>query len=46
MLAHADNLSAAQPARIDLRFSQADVMATPLDEVQVVHTPDAGAQTC
>ena len=29
---------------MDLRFSQADVMTTPLDEVQVVHTTDAGAK--
>ena len=42
VLAHADNLTPGQPARVDLRFSQADVMATPLDQVQVVHTTDAG----
>ena len=28
------------PATITLRYSQADVMGTPLDEVQVVHTTD------
>jgi hypothetical protein len=44
VLAHADNLTAGQAARVDLRFSQADVMATPLNEVQVVHTTDAGAE--
>jgi hypothetical protein len=40
VLAHADGLTGA--ARIDLRFSQADVMATPLHEVQVMHVTDAG----
>jgi hypothetical protein len=42
VLAHADNLVAdsAHPATITLRYSQADVMGTPLDEVQVVHTTD------
>ena len=42
VLAHADALVAdsAHPARIVLRYSQADVMSTPLDEVQVVHTTD------
>ena len=42
VLAHADNLAAdnAHPAKVVLRFSQADVMSTPLDEVQVVHTTD------
>jgi hypothetical protein len=44
VLAHADGLAAgsADPARIVLRYSQPDVMSTPLDEVQVVHTTDAG----
>jgi hypothetical protein len=44
VLAHADNLVAnpAGPATLKLRFSQADVMATPVSEVQVVHTPDSG----
>jgi len=44
VLAHADNLvpDGAHPARIDIRFSQADVMNTPLGEVQVVHTTDSG----
>ena len=44
MLAHADGLApdTAQPARLALRFSQADVMATPVDQVQVVHTTDNG----
>jgi hypothetical protein len=42
VLAHADNLTAGQAARIDLRFSQADVMGTPLDQVQVVHQTDTG----
>ena len=40
VLAHADSLGAA--ALIQLRFSQADVMATALDQIQVVHTPDSG----
>jgi hypothetical protein len=42
VLAHADNLvpDSAHPATITLRYSQADVMGTPLDEVQVVHTTD------
>ena len=42
--AHADQLDAnpANPATITLRFSQADVMATPLAEVQVGHISDAG----
>jgi len=44
VLAHADNLvpDTAHPARITLRYSQPDVMATPLGEVQVVHTTDGG----
>jgi hypothetical protein len=44
VLAHADNLvaNAASPATLRLRMSQADVMATPISEVQVVHTPDSG----
>lgn len=41
VLAHADGLGAS-PAVIQLRYSQADVMSTPLNEVQVVHTTDAG----
>ena len=42
VLAHADNLvpDAAHPARLTVRYSQADVMATPVGEVQVVHTDD------
>ncbi len=43
VLAHADNLTPGQPARVDVRFSQPDVMGTPLDQVQVVHTTDSGA---
>jgi hypothetical protein len=45
--AHADQLPAdpANPATITLRFSQADVMATPLAEVQVGHISDAGVMT-
>ena len=35
----------ANPATITLRFSQADVMATPLTEVQVGHISDAGVMT-
>ena len=35
----------ANPATIMLRFSQADVMATPLSEVQVGHISDAGVMT-
>jgi hypothetical protein len=44
VLAHADQLAVAadDPATIYLRFGQADVMATPLDEIQVAHTSDAG----
>jgi hypothetical protein len=42
VLAHAENLTAGQAARIDLRFSQSDVMGTPLDQVQVVHQTDTG----
>ncbi len=46
VLAHADNLvtDSAHPAQVVLRFSQADVMSTPLDEVQVVHTTDDNQQ--
>ncbi len=46
VLAHADNLvtDGAHPAQIRLRYSQADVMGTPLSEVQVVHTTDDGFQ--
>jgi hypothetical protein len=42
--AHADQLDVdpANPATLVLRFSQADVMATPLSEVQVGHISDAG----
>ena len=45
--AHADQLTpnAANPATLTLRYSQADVMNTPLEEVQVAHTDDAGHQT-
>ncbi len=45
--AHADGLVSdpAQPATITLRFSQADVMSTPLAEVQVAHISDAGVMT-
>jgi hypothetical protein len=44
VLAHADNLvaNAASPATLKLRMSQSDVMATPISEIQVVHTPDSG----
>ena len=47
VLAHADQLAVdpANPATITLRFSQADVMATPLAEVQVGHISDAGVMT-
>ena len=46
VLAHVDNLTAntATPARIDIRYSQADVMSTPLDQIQVVHTEDSGQE--
>jgi hypothetical protein len=46
VLAHADQLvpDAAHPATITLRLSQPEVMATPLAEVQVVHTTDAGQE--
>ena len=42
--AHAEGLvpDRSAPARIELRFSQADVMQTPVQEVQVWHTPDSG----
>jgi hypothetical protein len=42
--AHADQLDPdpANPAELTLRFSQADVMTTPLAEVQVGHISDAG----
>jgi hypothetical protein len=42
--AHADQLDPdpANPAQLTLRFSQADVMTTPLAEVQVGHISDAG----
>jgi hypothetical protein len=44
--AHADVLAGpADPATLTLRFSQADVMATPLAEVQVGHISDAGVMT-
>ena len=45
--AHADQLDVdpANPAIITLRFSQPDVMATPLPEVQVGHISDAGVMT-
>ena len=45
--AHADGLvtDPAQPATITLRFSQADVMSTPLADVQVAHISDAGVMT-
>ena len=45
--AHADQLDVdpANPATSVLRFSQADVMATPLSEVQVGHISDAGVMT-
>jgi hypothetical protein len=43
VLAHADNLGAGTGgALLQLRYSQPDVMSTPLDQVQVVHTTDAG----
>jgi hypothetical protein len=47
VFAHADGLVAdpAQPATITLRFSQADVMSTPLAEVQVGHISDTGVMT-
>ena len=46
VLAHVENLATdtAHPAKIVLRYSQADVMSTPLDEVQVVHTTDDSQQ--
>ncbi len=42
--AHAEGLvpDRSAPARIELRFSQADVMQTAVQEVQVWHTPDSG----
>jgi hypothetical protein len=45
--AHADGLTTdrTQPATITLRFSQADVMSTPLDQVQVAHISDGGVMT-
>jgi hypothetical protein len=45
--AHAEGLVAdpTQPATITLRFSQADVMSTPLAEVQVGHISDTGVMT-
>ncbi len=45
--AHADGLvgDPTQPATITLRFSQADVMSTPLAEVQVGHISDSGVMT-
>ena len=47
VFAHADGLvtDKTQPATITLRFSQADVMSTPLNEVQVGHISDAGVMT-
>jgi hypothetical protein len=44
VLAHADGLvpDAAHPARLVVRYSQPEVMATPLGEVQVVHTDEGG----
>jgi hypothetical protein len=47
VFAHADQLAVdpANPATIELRFSQADVMATPLPEIQVGHISDAGVMT-
>ena len=47
VFAHAEQLDVdpANPAIITLRFSQADVMATPLPEVQVGHISDAGVMT-
>jgi hypothetical protein len=46
VLAHADGLvpDGAHPAQIRLRYSQPDVMSTPLNEVQVVHATDDGFQ--
>ena len=47
VFAHADGLSTdpTKPATISLRFSQADVMSTPLNQVQVGHVSDAGVMT-
>ena len=44
VFAHADQLDVdpANPATMVLRFSQADVMATPLSDVQVGHISDRG----
>jgi hypothetical protein len=44
VLGHTDNLvtDTAHPVTMVLRFSQTDVMATPLDQVQVAHTLDSG----
>ena len=47
VFAHADGLSIdpTKPATIRLRFSQPDVMSTPLNQVQVGHVSDAGVMT-
>ena len=47
VFAHADGLSTdpTQLATITLRFSQPDVMSTPLADVQVAHISDAGVMT-
>jgi hypothetical protein len=47
VFAHADQLQPAPGdfATIRLRYSQPDVMATPLDQVQVAHISDAGVMT-
>ena len=47
VFAHAEQLQPAPGdfATIRLRYSQPDVMATPLDQVQVAHINDAGVMT-
>ena len=47
VFAHADQLQPAPGdfATIHLRYSQPDVMATPLDQVRVAHISDAGVMT-
>jgi hypothetical protein len=45
--AHADQLAVdpVNPATITLRYSQADVMATPLSDIQIAHISDGGVMT-
>ncbi len=47
VFAHAAQLTndPANPATLTLRFSQADVMSTPLSEIQVGHISDTGLMT-